>query len=171
MSSPLPEHYSVAEAAELLGVTDARIRQMLLAGELSGERREGKWRIPARDAHDLLATRPRRQKREEEKGIGKLREHIGELQHALGEARGAEAALREEVEMRRTEQAEILDHLALARERVEVLHRELHQTKLRLERTSQAARRLQAQRERLRRQLEVARKPRWQRFFEGRARR
>ena len=48
------DEYTVNEAARLLGMSPARVRQMLRSGELEGERREervegvlGPWRIPA----------------------------------------------------------------------------------------------------------------------------
>ncbi len=52
------DHYNVDEAARILGVSPARVRQMLRAGELEGERgRElmegvpGPWRVPASAVH------------------------------------------------------------------------------------------------------------------------
>jgi predicted transcriptional regulator len=49
------DHYSVDEAARILGMSPARVRQALRSGELEGVRREeriegvlGPWRIPAR---------------------------------------------------------------------------------------------------------------------------
>lgn len=57
------DYYSVDEAARILGVSPARVRQMLRSGELEGERREeriegvlGPWRIPA---HTVQAFRER----------------------------------------------------------------------------------------------------------------
>ena len=48
------EHYTVDEAARILGASPAHVRQLLRAGELEGERRKtyvegvlGPWRIPA----------------------------------------------------------------------------------------------------------------------------
>ena len=48
------DYYSAHEAARLLGISPARIRQMLRAGELQGERGPermegvpGPWRVPA----------------------------------------------------------------------------------------------------------------------------
>ena len=48
------DHYSVEEAARILGMSPARVRQTLRSGELEGVRREeriegvlGPWRIPA----------------------------------------------------------------------------------------------------------------------------
>lgn len=52
------DHYNVDEAARILGVSPARVRQMLRAGEIEGERgRElmegvpGPWRLPASAVH------------------------------------------------------------------------------------------------------------------------
>jgi hypothetical protein len=49
------DHYTVDEAARILGTSPARVRQALRSGELEGERREeriegvlGPWRIPTR---------------------------------------------------------------------------------------------------------------------------
>jgi excisionase family DNA binding protein len=59
------ETYSPAEASRVLGrsgrrITERRIRQMLQAGELEGERDEGgRWRIPRRLAERLEAERQR----------------------------------------------------------------------------------------------------------------
>ena len=52
------DHYSLYEAAQVLGISPARVRQMLRAGELEGERGEqriegvmGPWRLPASGVH------------------------------------------------------------------------------------------------------------------------
>ena len=54
------DEYTVDEAAHVLRVSPARVRQMLRSGELEGERREervegvlGPWRIPAEAAQAL----------------------------------------------------------------------------------------------------------------------
>ena len=53
MAEEETEHYTVDEAARILGASPARVRQLLRAGELEGERRRtyvegvlGPWRIP-----------------------------------------------------------------------------------------------------------------------------
>ena len=58
--APEADEYTVDEAARLLGMSPARVRQMLRSGELEGERREervegvlGPWRIPTEAAHAL----------------------------------------------------------------------------------------------------------------------
>ncbi len=54
-------YYTVDEAARLLGLSPARVRQMCRSGELEGERREGRiegvlgpWAIPKRAVRTLL---------------------------------------------------------------------------------------------------------------------
>ncbi len=53
-----PDRYSVYEAARVLGVSPARVRQMLRAGEIEGQRGEqrvegvlGPWTLPASAVH------------------------------------------------------------------------------------------------------------------------
>ena len=58
-------YYTVDEAARILQLSPACVRQMLRAGELEGERREeriegvlGPWRIPKRPVHTLREKEP-----------------------------------------------------------------------------------------------------------------
>jgi hypothetical protein len=58
-------YYTVDEAARVLELSPACVRQMLRAGELEGERREeriegvlGPWRIPKRPVHTLQEGEP-----------------------------------------------------------------------------------------------------------------
>ena len=58
-------YYTVDEAARILELSPACVRQMLRAGELEGERREeriegvlGPWRIPKRPVHTLREREP-----------------------------------------------------------------------------------------------------------------
>ena len=69
-ASPLPEEdaYTAPQAARVLGLSDRRVRQMLEAGELEGERDgSGKWWIPQRAVHAALEDRgsPRVRSREQ----------------------------------------------------------------------------------------------------------
>jgi excisionase family DNA binding protein len=49
------DSYTPVQAARILRVTPARIRQLLQGGELEGERDEaGHWRIPSRAVHEHL---------------------------------------------------------------------------------------------------------------------
>ena len=60
--------YGVDEAARILGLSPARVRQMLRSGELEGERREeriegvlGPWRIPAQALREFQERRAARE--------------------------------------------------------------------------------------------------------------
>src|SRR5919202_1604106 len=59
------DHYTVDEAARVLDLSPACLRQMLRAGELEGERREeriegvlGPWRVSKRAVHTLRDEKP-----------------------------------------------------------------------------------------------------------------
>lgn len=50
--------YTAPQAARVLGISDRRVRQMLEAGELEGERdSSGKWWTPQRVVHEVLEER------------------------------------------------------------------------------------------------------------------
>lgn len=71
----LPEEdaYTAPQAARVLGLSDRRIRQMLEAGEMEGERdASGKWWIPQRAVHAALEDRgsPRSRSREQRTASG-----------------------------------------------------------------------------------------------------
>jgi chromosome segregation ATPase len=62
------DEYGVDEAARILGLSPARVRQMLRSGELEGERREeriegvlGPWRIPAQAVRAFQERRAARE--------------------------------------------------------------------------------------------------------------
>lgn len=46
---PFQNYYSVAETAYELGCTETRVRQMLIAKEMSGEKVSRIWMIPKRE--------------------------------------------------------------------------------------------------------------------------
>ena len=55
------DYYTPLQAAHILRLTPARVRQLLQGGELEGERDEvGHWLIPAHVVHERL-ERPRRE--------------------------------------------------------------------------------------------------------------
>ncbi len=67
-SLPGEDAYTAPQAARILGLSDRRVRQMLEAGELGGERdASGKWWIPQRAVHAALEDRgsPRTRSREQ----------------------------------------------------------------------------------------------------------
>jgi len=54
------EWLSVREAADVIGCTDARVRQMLAGGDMAGEKATASvWMIPRREV-DRIARLPRR---------------------------------------------------------------------------------------------------------------
>ncbi len=48
------ETYSPVEAGRVLGVSDERIRQLIEAGEIEGEKRAGRWHVFRWSVHDAL---------------------------------------------------------------------------------------------------------------------
>ena len=67
MTDEQAEHYTVDEAAQILGASPARVRQLLRAGELEGERRKtyvegvlAPWRIPTYAVRAYREARIRR---------------------------------------------------------------------------------------------------------------
>ncbi len=137
------DHYTVDEAARVLDLSPACLRQMLRAGELEGERREeriegvlGPWRVSKRAVHTLREDKPdllqakRRTVCEANATTAKL---------PLGEATTAETlsgeALSYEVSADSpSEASEILsESVREVRERAEVLRKELGLLEGRLE--------------------------------------
>jgi hypothetical protein len=146
------ETYTVEEAAKVLDRTPGRVRQMLRAGDLSGEHQDGDerkpWRVHKWSAHALRdrlrdeatavergpseATRTPREARRSPETAADLFRVVQDLQRELGRVEGrlqitetAESTLRQELERER-ERAETERARADAeRERVEDLRREL----------------------------------------------
>jgi excisionase family DNA binding protein len=59
MSTVVGQFVSVSEAAEILGCTDGRIRQMLRAGEIEGIKlNERAWAIPKKAAEKAAKNTP-----------------------------------------------------------------------------------------------------------------
>src|SRR5215203_923548 len=87
------DYYSPAQAAHVLRVTPTRVRQLLQAGELEGERDgAGHWSIPARAVVDRL-DRLRRERFLEAAGydpvsIREVQERAEALQRELGRLEG-----------------------------------------------------------------------------------
>jgi excisionase family DNA binding protein len=107
----MADYYTTGEAAKLLGVGDSRIRQMLLAGELEGERDpvSDRWRIPQ---HAVLARRVERRPEAPPKvspidavdwleKVEALRQELGRLEGRLQITEVAESTLRESLERER----------------------------------------------------------------------
>jgi excisionase family DNA binding protein len=106
----MADYYTTTEAAKLLGVGDSRVRQMLLAGELEGERDpvSDRWRIPQ---HAVLARRVERKPQETPKSpvdaldwlekVEALRQQLGRMEGRLELTAQAESTLRESLERER----------------------------------------------------------------------
>jgi chromosome segregation ATPase len=88
------DYYTPMQAAHILRLTPARVRQLLQGGELEGERDEvGHWLIPARAVHERL-ERLRRESFLEAAGYDPS--SVGKMQELV-------EALRSQVEMLRAE--------------------------------------------------------------------
>jgi excisionase family DNA binding protein len=105
------DYYTTTEAARLLGVGDSRVRQMLLAGELEGERDpvSDRWRIPQAA---VLARRAERKPEESPKvslaagvdwlaKVEALNQELGRMEGRLELTEITESTLREQLERER----------------------------------------------------------------------
>jgi hypothetical protein len=144
------ETYTVEEAARVLKRTPGRIRQMLRAGELSGEHEGGDerkpWRVHKWSAHALrdrlqedrgptdrgTPSRSPREPRESPESASELFWVVQNLQRELGRVEGrlqitetAESSLREDLERERQRAEEERARADAERERAEELRREL----------------------------------------------
>jgi chromosome segregation ATPase len=144
------ETYTVEEAARVLKRTPGRIRQMLRAGELSGEHEGGDerkpWRVHKWSAHALRdrlqedrgstdqgrPSRSPREPRESAESASELFWVVQDLQRELGRLEGrlqitetAESSLREDLERERQRAKEERARADSERERAEELRREL----------------------------------------------
>ena len=58
---PVADFLNVQEVAELLGCTDARVRQMLIAGDLKGiKANERAWMVPKKEADKAVKAERRK---------------------------------------------------------------------------------------------------------------
>ena len=121
------DYYSPAQAARVLRVTPTRVRQLLQAGELEGERDgAGHWSIPARAVVERL-ERLRREQFLEAAGydpvsIREVQERAEALQRELGRLEGrleSEEKASISLEVDRALLAERLERERLRREEVE----------------------------------------------------
>jgi excisionase family DNA binding protein len=121
------DYYTTGEAARILKVTEARVRQMLGAGEMEGSRDpvSDRWRIHQRAVHDRLEQRRPSVTPSTSADAREWIERAMELERRLGSVEGrleitelAESTLREQLERER-ERADQLD------ERAEQLRSEL----------------------------------------------
>ena len=140
---PLPEEdaYTAPQAARVLGLSDRRVRQMLEAGELEGERDgSGKWWMPQRAVHAALEDRgsPRVRSREQ-RAAPPRPDAAGEAPAPPQRGPGGPESVRELVS------------------RVESLSYRLGRSEARAELTERAESTLREERDRLSRELEEER--------------
>src|SRR5829696_462959 len=104
------DHYTTGEAARILKVTEARVRQMLGAGEMEGSRDpvSDRWRIPQHAVHARLeqrrppeSTRSSADAREWIEQVRELERELGRVQGRLEITEVAESTLREQLERER----------------------------------------------------------------------
>ena len=142
-ASPLPEEdaYTAPQAARVLGLSDRRVRQMLEARDLEGERDgSGKWWIPQRAVHAALEDRgsPRTRTREQ-RAAPPRPDNAGEASAPPQRVPGGPESVRELVQ------------------RVESLSYRLGRSEARAELTERAESTLREERDRLARELEEER--------------
>ncbi len=159
------DHYDVYEAARVLEVSPARVRQMLRAGELQGERGKplaegapGPWRLPAgvvhaarsvmgsADAEETVAISPGKAAREGAAGSAseapsetseRLSEGVRDLREKAEAVIAGLGALEGRLEAAEMEQLALKEELRRAEERSEGLREELEREKVRAEPTEQ----------------------------------
>lgn len=179
-------YYTPSQAARILRITSHRVRQMLNAGELEGERdtESGHWKIPAWAVHARLSERreagrrlrARRQEayRQAGEGDGPQESAPGE-EPATGTTEAAEAAeervVRLEVELSRTQRElgrmegrlELTEHTesTLREERARLLE-DLERERADHHRQRERAESLEAE---LQTELQRARAPWWRRLL------
>ena len=130
----MADYYTTTEAARLLGVGDSRIRQMLLAGELEGERDpvSDRWRIPQAA---VLARRAERKLEEPPRSpadgvdwlakVETLHQELGRMEGRLEITEVAESTLREQLEREREQLERERERADRLEERTEQLRGEL----------------------------------------------
>jgi|SRR5215212_1662911 DNA anti-recombination protein RmuC len=114
------DYYTTGQAARILRLTEGRIRQMLLAGELEGSRDpiNDRWRIPQGAVHaikeerePLEVARRATDAREWIEKVEVLRQELGRMEGRLELTAQAESTLRESLEHER-ERADRLEERA-----------------------------------------------------------
>jgi excisionase family DNA binding protein len=122
------DYYTTGEAARVLGLTESRIRQMLLASELEGERdpTTERWRIPQHAVHARLETRRPRERSGPSLSAAEWLERVEVLQRELGRLEGrlqlteqTDSTLRETLERERQRADRLEEQLSAEREKLE----------------------------------------------------
>jgi len=132
------DHYTTGEAARILKVTEARVRQMLGAGEMEGSRDpvSDRWRIPQHAVHARLeqrrppeSTRSSADAREWIEQVRELERELGRVQGRLEITEVAESTLREQLERERSRADEERSRADEERERANRLEEELREAR------------------------------------------
>jgi excisionase family DNA binding protein len=89
----MPDYYGVAEAAKVLRITQPRVRQLLLSGELEGHKtpESDRWKIPQHAVHARLEYRRPREAAtspQDAQDMSAWVEQVRELERALGRLEG-----------------------------------------------------------------------------------
>lgn len=107
------DYYSVSEAARVLRVTQPRIRQLLISGELEGHKTVGsdRWKIPQHAVHARLERKGSREgsvrppkateAQPEYRRVEELARELGRLEGRLELSEQTESTLRETLQRER----------------------------------------------------------------------
>jgi excisionase family DNA binding protein len=166
-------YYTVAEAAKLLSVTQARVRQLARSGDIEGERAEDGWKLFRASVNDYrdhkrASERPR-EAQEWPQDARDLLEEVRALERELGRLQGqreleavAESTLRESLERERQRVDAERERAAQERQERERLLEELKRERERADKLEEA----QEESRRLREELDAERsKGFWRRLF------
>lgn len=134
------ETYTPDQAGRVLGVSGERVRQLIEAGEIEGEKRAGRWHVFRISVHDQLEQRgsPRTRRSRERspqsyedaaREAQDLRAKVEDLSYRLGRSE-VRAELTEKAESTMREERErLVADLERERERAEHLERELQEAR------------------------------------------
>ncbi len=122
-------YYTVSQAAEKLGVTEQRVRQLCLDEDIEATKKGGRWWVGQRAVHERFAVRPPKVRAQAEGALQELRLMVRELTEANGALKGdlervraSEKSVRQESENAARELEELKRELEEEREMSE-LHR------------------------------------------------
>jgi excisionase family DNA binding protein len=134
----MEDYYTTGEAARILKVTEARVRQMLGAGELEGMRDpvSDRWRIPQHAVHARLehrrpseAPRTSADAREWIERVTVLERELGRIEGRLQITEVAETTLRDQLERERKRADEERQRADEERDRAHHLEEELREAR------------------------------------------
>jgi hypothetical protein len=144
------ETYTPLEAGRVLGVSDERIRQLIDAGEIAGEKRAGRWHVFQVSVHHQL----------EQRGSPRARRSHERSPHSGEDAAREAAELRARVE-------DLSYRLGRSEARAELTEIAESTIKEQLQRECERADRMEEEARQLREQIEASRRGFWKRLFGG----